>query len=485
MQVFIASVNEEGRSPDDERYLELRAGIQALRFDGVTPWIAEFAAPGLYHDGWRAIVDSCVGALHRSDLMVVLLYRRHGTAIEIDALGPSPVSHFEIELFHACLRRIPVLFFRAEDFDPDPKLLAVLMLLERIMPPQCWIRCAERDLAGQVIETLQAISNDGRLPDRIAGFCDALSDKRSFQRVDREIMSTELSFLRDFTPGGSGDVSIARADLLLHETEALAGTGEGSYVGRLSRLWLVLRELSQQPINALDSEIAGRWLRLCELWTSTAAWLHLHGPLELGVLATLHTRVDLRQAGFLPDRIFPYGAFASEAYSIAKVSETIGWQKRRFHAARTLATQQIANAAEDPSGAYGIRASATMQMAQRGAPWMAAAGLWDYRKMVRSRERAGASPSLLGEAYVELGFAEFAIGRALPWLRRAGLDRMREGLEMLLADHPELRAGFVKRAQLKLAEALAIGGLHDEAQAQRVALEAFAKAQGLPQDQRG
>lgn len=482
MQVFIASVNQEGRSSDDERYLELRARIQALSFKGLTPWVAEFAAPDLHLDGWRAIVDSCVGALHRSDLMIVLLYRRHGTPIEIDALGPSPVSHFEIELFHACLRRIPVLFFRAEDFDPDPRMLAMLKLLERIMPPQCWTRCAERDLARQVTETLQAISDAGRLPDRIVGFCDALSDRRSFQRVDREIVSTELSFLRDFAPGGSGVVSLARADLLLRETEALAGTGEGSYVGQLSRLWLALRELSQQPVEALDQEVAGRWLRLCELWTSTAAWLHLHGPLELGVLATLHTRVDLREAGFLPERIFPYGAFASEAYSIAKVSDTIDWQRRRFQAARALATRQLENASEDPSGAYGIRASATMQLAQLGAPWMAAAGLLDYRQMVKIRENTGASPSLVGEAYVELGFAEFAIGRVVPWLRRAGLDRMREGLAMLLAEHPELRAGFVKRAQLKLAETLTVAGLHDEAQAQRASLEAFAKAQGLPVD---
>lgn len=482
MQVFIASVNEDGRSSDDERYLELRARIQALRFDGVTPWVAEFAAPDLHLDGWRAIVDSCVGALHRSDLMVVLLYRRHGTPIEIDALGPSPVSHFEIELFHACLRRIPVLFFRAVDFEPDANLVAVLELLERIIPPQCWTHCAERDLAGQVIDTLRAISDEGRLPDRMAGFCDALSDRRSFLRVDREIVSTELSFLRDFAPANTGDVSLPRADLLLRETEALGGTGEGSYVGRLSRLWLALRELSQQPVEALDRDIAARWLQLCELWTSTAAWLHLHGPLELGVLATLHTRVDLRRAGFLPERTFPYGAFASEAYSIAKVSDTIDWQKRRFEAARMLATQQIINDSADPSGAYGIRASATMQLAQLGARWMAADGLLDYRKMVKIRESAGAAPSLVGEAYVELGFAEFAIGRVVPWLRRAGLDRMREGLAMLLADSPELRAGFVKRAQLKFVEALKVSGRHDEAQANRAALEAFAKAQGLPID---
>lgn len=482
MQVFIASVNQEGRSFDDERYLDLRARIQALSFKGLTPWVAEFAAPDLHLDGWRAIVDSCVGALHRSDLMIVLLYRRHGTPIEIDALGPSPVSHFEIELFHACLRRIPALFFQAEDLDPDPRMLAMLKLLERIVPAQCWIRCAERDMAQQVTERLQAISDADRLPDGIVGFCDALSDRRSFKRVDREIVSTELSFLRDFAPGGSGVVSLARADLLLRETEALAGTGEGSYVGQLSRLWLALRELSQQPVEALDQEVAGRWLRLCELWTSTAAWLHLHGPLELGVLATLHTRVDLRKADFLPERIFPYGAFASEAYSIAKVSDTIDWRKRRFQAARALATRQLENGSEDPSGAYGIRASATMQLAQLGAPWMAAAGLLDYRRMVKMRESAGASLSLVGEAYVELGFAEFAIGRLVPWLRRAGLDRMREGMAMLLAEHPELRAGFVKRAQLKLVEALTVAGLHDEAQAQRAALEAFAKAQGLPID---
>lgn len=482
MQIFIASVSQDGRAPNDLRYVELRAKIQKLALPGFKPWIAEFAEPKLHLRGWRAIVDSCVHALHASDLMIVLLFRRLGTAIEIDALGPSPVSHLEIELFHAGLRRIPVLFFQAKDFEPDPQLAAFLGLIKRITPPECWMECPEQEIATRVISTLRAISADGVLPSRLQGLCDALSEQRSFERVDQEVSSCRLSFLRDFAPGSNGKVSIDRVDLLLAETESLAGTGENAFVDRLSRLWLALRDLAQCPVDQLDAELAMRWVHLCELWTSSAAWLHLHGPLELGVLATLHTRVDLRNAGFLPEREFPFGAFASEAYSIAKVSDTKVWQRRRFRAACALATRQIEHSDADPSGAFGIRASAAMQLAQRGAPWLAVAGLADYRRMVRTRERLRTSESQIGEAYVELGFAEFAIGGALPWLRRKGLDRMRDGVAMLERDQPELRAGFLKRAKLKLAQALESAGALDEAQAQRTQLEAFARAQGLPVD---
>ncbi|HEX8443524.1 MAG TPA: hypothetical protein VF631_07740 [Allosphingosinicella sp.] len=482
-RVFIASVNQEGRTEGDERYLELRAKINALQLeDDLDRWIAEYKSPGLDSQGWRTIIDRCIRELHESDLMIVLLFRRLGSQVEIDDLGPSPVTYLEIELFHASLRRIPVIFFRADDFVPSDQLGAMLRLLERVTDPRQWVTESERNVERRVIEVLRHIAKEGQLPPDLRGFRDGLSDDRSFLRWKEEVASSRLSFLSGYRPGAQGPLSLPRVDLLLREANLTGKGGESTFVDRLSRLWLALRELAQLPAEDVDQTTAVRWIRLCELWTSSAAWLRLHGPLELGVLATFHTRVDLRNRGFIVESDFPYGAYASEAYSIAKYSEQPSWQRRRFQASRRLATKQIELQSADPSGAFGIRASATMQLAQLGRPWLVPQALLDYRAMWRTRRKLHASDSEIGEALVELAYAEFMVGRHLPWLRNQSLAKLREGVALMEADRPHLRPGFVKRAKLKLANALAAAGKLDEAEVQRTELTALARTHGLPLD---
>lgn len=485
MKVFISSVYEDARVESDRRHLQIRTKLERFGFwvrPELDPWIAEYKVPGLNELGWRAIVDTCVHALHDSNLMIVLLFRRWGSAVDIEPLGPSPVSVLEMELFHASLRRVPVLFFQAADFVPEPRLAALIALLRQMTPSAHWFLGTEREVEAQVVETLEEIYRRRALPAGLSGFCDALSDEISFAEVNREISSSRLSFLDGFAPADPAPVSLDRVDLLLAETAALADKGEGTHVDRLSRLWLALRELAQQPSDKLDDALAQRWIRLCELWTSAAAWLRLHGPLQLGVLATLHTRVQLRDSGFIPLPLFPFGSFGSEAYSIAKVSDRPDWKLRRFRAAIKLASRQIAIRPDDPAGALGIRASAKMQIAQLGRPWVGLSGLLDYRRMLTARERSGASDSEIGEAMVELGYAEFAAARRLSSAGRAAVARMREGVALLDSDHPERRPGFVVRAKLKLAEALELSGARDEAAKQRRDIEALRARHGLPRD---
>lgn len=440
--------------------------------------MAEYKGVGV--GPWRGVVDACVRDLHDSDLMIVLLFRRAGNPIEVDLLGPSPVSVLEIELFHAALGKVPVLFFQAEDFRPEPGLRSLIGMLRRLTKAGQWVEAPEADIERHVIATIEFIHKQGRLPPGVSGFCDSLSDRRSFVRIRREVNSTRLSLLAGFRSGRPSALSFDRVDLLLTEAEGLGRTGSGTYADRLSRLWMALRELAQRPVGRFDHALAGRWIRLCELWASSAAWLRLHGPLELGVLATLHTRVALRNAGYIDEASFPYGPFASEAYSIAKVSERLVWKARRFEAARLLATRQISLRPADPSGAYGIRASASMQLARLRRPWLAAAGLLDYRRMLATRQRIGSPSSEVGEAMAELGFAEFAVGRHLAWARNAALRRLREGVALLDSDHPERRPGFVVRAKLKLAESLELAGHAEEAAEQRRDIVALKQSHGLP-----
>jgi len=67
MQIFIASVNQDGRTEGDERYLKLRRKISRLGVETrLNPWVAEEKEPDLPARGWRATIDTCVHALHGS-----------------------------------------------------------------------------------------------------------------------------------------------------------------------------------------------------------------------------------------------------------------------------------------------------------------------------------------------------------------------------------------------------------------------------------
>jgi hypothetical protein len=483
MKVFISSVYRDSVISGEERRLQVRKRLQRLGLsDKVELFLPEYPESELEEMGWRAIVDTCVHALHGSDLIIVLLFRRWGTAIEVDDLGPAPVSYLEVELFHASLRRVPVLFFQAEDFEPEPELASLIRLVQRITPAAHWVKAPQALIEAEVVELLRRIDKSGALPAGLSRFCDALSDNVSFQQVDREIASTELSFMKGFAPAHRAPASLARADLLLAEARHLSGKGEGTFVDRLSRLWLALRELAKRPLGRGDDDLARRWIELCELWNNSAAWLRLHGPMHLSVLASLQTRTQLRDAGYLSEQMFPYGPFASEAYSIAKASDTRRWQRNRFETARRLASKQIAKQGTDQSGAFGIRASATMQLAQRGRPWLVPFGLLDYRRMLQVRQRLDSSRSEIGEALVELGYAEFALGKRLPWTRNFALDRMREGVALLDHDHTAGRAGFAIRAKKKLAESLERSRCAEEADQQRREIGELQKLHGLPRD---
>lgn len=111
-------------------------------------------------------------------------------------------------------------------------------------------------------------------------------------------------------------------------------------------------------------------------------------------------------------------------------------------------------------------------------PWIAEY----YRRMLKTRERIGSSDSEIGEAMAELGYAEFAAARRLSLRGKSALARIREGVALLDSDHPERRPGFVVRAKHKLAQALEISGLADEAEQQRIDIETLRIRHGLPGD---
>lgn len=445
-------------------------------------FVAEYSHPELTRETpWRRTVDSCVAGLSNAGLVVAVLLRRWGRAIPIDELGLTATSFLEIELFHASLRRIPTYFLVASDYTPELELARLIAILRGITGPAQWVEAPEREFEAIALKLIDHAAAGKKLPPPLAAFPDGLSDNRSFRRASDELRSTRLSMLGRFAPTDArGEVSHARVQALLTEARDMGRNSPLNYADRLTRLWIALRELSKVSVDELSPELAVRWSELAELWASPAAWLRLHGPLNLGALAALQTRSDLAQR-FNTKAGPGYGAFASEFYSIGKVSTSWRWRARWFKAARSLASQQ-ARASGEPSGAWLIRASVTFELARLGRPWLFLTGRADYAAALKSRERAEAGAAGIGEAMVELGFADFLLGRALFWRRREALARMREGVRLMEADRPGGRPGFVKRAKIKLAIALEEQGFADEAAIQRAELADFNPTHGLPAD---
>src|SRR5208283_389297 len=97
---------------------------------------------------------------------------------------------------------------------------------------------------------------------------------------------------------------------------------------KLSRLWLVMRELMPAaPSEPRFAEYLPFWDQALGRWGSAAAWYGLHAHLYLGGLAALQSVADVR--AILRDRCLmratpaetapPSTALASALYSIAKL----------------------------------------------------------------------------------------------------------------------------------------------------------------------
>ena len=465
MKVFISSVYADPLLPGEERHLAVRRALyQKGSARGHDMWVAEYSNMELTsHTPWRQIVDTCTAGVRQCDLFIALLFRRWGSAIEVDQEGPSATSFFEIELLHASVRQVPSFFIQAEGFDPEPGLRRLLDIIRRVSSDGHWLTRADGEIEDTALDIIDALAASRSSASPFLGFNDALSDAVSFADVSREIVSDRLSLVGRFpTMGGRSGFSLSRAQALLADARNTPSKAMEDYADKLSRLWMALRELSKLAPDELDDSGWAAWFELAAQWSGPSAWMGLHGPLKLGALAALQTRMDVARRRVQPGPP-PYGAFASEAYSIGKVSHTRKWQARRFLAARQLATRQAALSDADPSGAWLIRASATMQLARLGRPWMALVAQSDYRAALAHRLRHAATPSAVGEAQVELGFALFSVGRLLPWQRGEGLGLMREGVASLESDGADQRAGFIHRGREKLAIALDASGLKDEA----------------------
>jgi hypothetical protein len=471
-KVFVSSVYREETVPGSEKHLAIRRMIRDVSARlGVDAWIAEYR--GLTGGLWTEIVDSCIDNLLDSDVVIVVLYRRGGNPMPLGELGFARASFFEIELFYASLRLIPAYFFVVSGYEPEPELENLVRLL-KLKDQGNWYVGTENQVETGIRELLAAIAKGAMFRAHLPNFCDLTSEYKSFRHIDAEIHSEQLSLIDRLAPLETSDFALDRIDFLISEAEAAS-----SKSAQFSRLWLAMRELSKRSFDTLDAAGQCQWLRISRRLPSMAAWLGLHGPLNVGVMAGYQTQNELRRRGTLANELFPYGAFGSESYSIAGNHALPAWKRVRYRAAERLATRHAELHPENPSGALLIRGSARMRLAQLGCPWLIWSGLADYRRACEIREKRGATASELGEALIDRGFAEFAVSRVFRFRRRNALRLMSEAIAYLETDISPGRVGFVVSAKRKYADALERAGRRDEAQAQQNEAAALAKRFGI------
>jgi len=482
-KIFLSSVYMDSPKKGDEHHLTIRRRLweYGQTHHSLTVWVAEYAAKGLDTASWFEIADTCIDNLRDSDVFIALLYRRGGNPIWLnEASGATTASYFELELLHASLLGKPAFFFTIDGYEPEAALAQLIDLVRLSTAPSQWSRGTEREIENLIEDIaahMAAVRDAGLTVNR---FTDAVSDLRSFAEVETEIASTRVSFMHGLEPVDHTAFSLARVDLLLAALFEDGPSRAKNMAARLSRAWMAMRELAKVDTREIDGDIAQRWVTASAAWPSPASWLKMHGPLRAGVLAGLQSQQELRQRGFLADQAFPFGAYASEAYSIAKISQTRRWQVRRLKAAAVLAQRHAETHSANPSGALAIKASATLQLARLGRPWLAFDALADYRSALAIRERLGASNFAIGEAMTEWAFAEYQVGRVLFWKRQQALARLAEGVRLLESDDPLGHAGFVIRAKDKFATVLRADGQNAAAEAQIREADELARASGIP-----
>ena len=473
---FLSSAYLEKLPGAAPRYFSLRRSIHGIgEAEGVPVWVAEISDPGLQpdDDDWVKPIKGCIEELWKSDLLIVILASRSGNPYELGrSLGATVASVFEVELFHASNWGVPTVFFVANGYKPERELLNLIDILH-LRDNRNWWQLDEDDIESEVRSLLRQLrSQSGSAEWQLRFIPDRLAQLRSCRRADDEVSSTNLSFIGRFAPTDRADFSLKRFEELLGQSDL--EQAENRY-HQLSFLWMALRELSIG--NAHESERRSLWQKLAGEWSTASAWLGLHGYLNTGVLSAFHTQTDLRRRG-VRQRI-PYGGFASELYSVARLVQTPVWKRRLFRLSAELATRQMRDRPEDESGGLAIRASAKAQLALLRRPWLALSALSDYQRSYDLRRKLGHSDDSVGEALVELGYAQFQLAARVHWRWQAALDRMREGIVAMQKDSSANRAGFVVRAKRKYAECLYRAGRRDKAAKELRDAHALAATNGL------
>jgi len=410
---------------------------------------------------WKALLPAareaiCLDQVSRSHLYVGIFRSTYGSSARDHS---ADIAFTDLELFEAFRAGVPMRLYLLADATPDPRLTALLTLVETVLPGALVRVTSEADLRDRVERDIDIhFRRTTPLvvpPSRFQRYTRALIVHRKADD-DRD---EGLRFLRDSYPPAElpFDPGLVRAEL--DEVRNLR-----SYQARMNATWQVFQRLFHVPWKRTHDYL-DLWDEALGLWETAAAWRGLHGFIYAGRLAADNTLIAVRvlrasagelaslaelmrkgetRAGTREEWIRLYatgGALASEYYSIAK------------QAPRSLKTYYLAKAdswiavaertlAREPNqkreaGLASIRGHIFLEWG-RGAEAIPL-----LERSLHLREDAALGAASVGEAKVDLGYAYYLYGR-----RREGERLIAEGLgELERHGSP----GFLARAKRKVA----------------------------------
>lgn len=434
----------------------VRAAIHDLKLpDGRAIWVDEIDRPRSRTEPSLVTIDDLFRLIREASVLLVLLgSERHGSGLRIDDQTVH-VSYWEAELFYAVLLGKTIQVFEADGFQPDAKLAGLLEMLRHALPRTAWSGPHPRSHIADVVHDFLLSQLSHADPKLRVGRRLLRTLVDGFFRLrgtDGHGGAAETESLR-FLDGSLADATVVPNERIiskmLDEVRALPDEQV-----RLTRLWVVFRELSGAPIGSQNNiEFLPYWNRFFGEWAAAGSWYGLHGHPHLAVLPALVEQAKVRERMRVlrssewreEDTNYPGGALASSRYSIAGLSDSLRNRRFLFHAALADLNRSLDEGVMDDGNLLAIRGSVYRRL---GAIWAAVA---DYEEVLRRRQKAAASDSAIGEALSELGYGYLFQLRL--WRGRALLE---EGVRLLSVSKP--RPGFLIRARRKLAAAYALTG---------------------------
>jgi hypothetical protein len=435
---------------------DLRVAIRGNGLpDGHTVWVDEIDHPLTGTEPTPYTLDRLFREIQAASIFVVLLgTERHGTPLTWDD-QTAHVSFWEAELFYAALLRKPIRVFEVVGFEPDEKLAAVLRLLRRALPASDWSGPHARDrvasaVRGYLVEQIEAEDRRVTAPKHFLGdLVDALLHLRGKDGRGGAAETEALTFL----DGSFADATVVPNEALIRKLlEDIKSLSHEET--RLTRLWVVFRELSGAPFATTKRlEYLPYWNAFFREWASAGSWYGLHGHPQLAVLPALVAQTKVRaqmrasdsSAWQEEDTRYPGGELASARYSIA--GKCRNGRSRRFLLRAALADLNRSLVPTDPStlNLLAVRGSVYRRLGAIGR------AVDDYETVLRHRRHSGENDASIGEALSELGYGYLFQLRL--W---RGLSHLKEGVRLLESD--KIRPGFLIRATRKLAVAYAVTG---------------------------
>ena len=435
------------------RLEDIRKEVHALQLpDGKRIWVDEIDKPDRKEPSLVTIEDLFNMIREASVFIILLASERRGSNLTIYNES-AHVTYWEAELYYVALLGKPVRVFEVEDFQPSEDLASLLSLLKGALPTASWSklkslndvpRAVHSFLLKQASEpTEKAKFGRSLLPTLV----DGLLALRGKDGCGGSAEGESLKFLN----GSFADATVVPNEALITRLLAEVHTLSNEE-GRLTRLWIVFRELMGAPVGSNQySDFLPYWNKFFGEWASAGSWYGLHGHPQLAVLPALVEQAKIRKqirsigssAWKDENTTYPGGALASSRYSIAGL--TGSWRNRRFllHAALADIERSLEN--QEPTNLLAIRGSIYRRL---GA---FCAAVRDYEEVLRRRRSVGAPDSAVGEALSELGYG--CLFNMRLWRGRALLE---EGVRLL--SNCEARPGFLIRAKRKLAVAYALTG---------------------------